>query len=126
MGERVGEAADIQGTCPSPARQWLRRTITVAFGAPLLAGLLQAPTASPADAAADATVSKTVDVSLDALSPSAPVEGDTVTVSGTVTNRGKKTITDATVDLRVGPMMTSRSEIEQASEIGRASCRERV
>ena len=116
MGERVGEAADIQGTCPSPARQWLRRTITVAFGAPLLAGLLQAPTASPADAAADATVSKTVDVSLDALSPSAPVEGDTVTVSGTVTNRGKKTITDATVDLRVGPMMTSRSEIEQASD----------
>ncbi|MGW6390541.1 DUF6049 family protein [Streptomyces sp. NPDC055103] len=112
----MGEAADIQGTGPSPARQWLRRTVTVAFGAPLLAGLLQAPTAPSADAAADATVSKTVDVSLDALSPSAPVEGDTVTVSGTVTNRGKKTITDATVDLRVGPMMTSRSEIEQAAD----------
>ncbi|MFD8971903.1 DUF6049 family protein [Streptomyces sp. NPDC059593] len=111
----MGEAADIQGTGPSPARRWLRRTITVAVGAPLLAGLLQAPTAAPAAAAEEGAVSKTVDVSLDTLSPSAPVEGDTVTVSGTVTNRGKKTITDATVDLRVGPMMTSRSEIDQVS-----------
>ncbi|MGA5193779.1 DUF6049 family protein [Streptomyces exfoliatus] len=112
----MAEAAEIQGTGPSPARRWLRRTITVAFGAPLLAGLLQAPAAtSPAMAAEEATGSKTVDVSLDTLAPSAPVEGDTVTVTGTVTNRGKKTITDATVDLRVGPRMTSRSEIEQVT-----------
>ncbi|MFD3531440.1 DUF6049 family protein [Streptomyces sp. NPDC058664] len=113
----MAEAADIQGTGPSPARRWLRRTITVAFGAPLLAGLLQAPAASsPAVAAAEeAPASKTVDVSLDTLSPSAPVDGDTVTVTGTVTNRGKKTVTDATVDLRVGPRMTSRSEIEQVT-----------
>ncbi|MET9541412.1 DUF6049 family protein [Streptomyces sp. NPDC006553] len=112
----MAEAADIQGTGPSPARRWLRRTITVAFGAPLLAGLLQAPaTSSPAFAAEDATGSKTVDVSLDTLAPSAPVEGDTVTITGTVTNRGKKTVTDATVDLRVGPQMTSRSEIEQVT-----------
>ncbi|MFE0651561.1 DUF6049 family protein [Streptomyces sp. NPDC059534] len=111
----MAEAADIQGTGPSPARRWLRRTITVAVGAPLLAGLLQAPsTASPAVAAADA-VSKTVDVSLDTLAPSAPVEGDTVTITGTVTNRSKKAVTDATVDLRVGPRMTSRSEIEQVT-----------
>ncbi|MGA5068918.1 DUF6049 family protein [Streptomyces exfoliatus] len=112
----MAEAAEIQGTGPSPARRWLRRTITVAFGAPLLAGLLQAPAAtSPAMAAEEATGSKTVDVSLDTLAPSAPAEGDTVTVTGTVTNRGKKTITDATVDLRVGPRMTSRSEIEQVT-----------
>ncbi|MER5960787.1 DUF6049 family protein [Streptomyces sp. NPDC002057] len=111
----MAEAADIQGTGPSPARRWLRRTITIAVGAPLLAGLLQAPATSPASAAEDATGSKTVDVSLDTLAPSAPVEGDTVTVTGTVTNRGKKTITDATVDLRVGPRMTSRSEIEQVT-----------
>ncbi|MER5201561.1 DUF6049 family protein [Streptomyces sp. NPDC002825] len=112
----MAEAADIQGTGPSPARRWLRRTITVAFGAPLLAGLLQAPlVAAPAAAAEDATGSRTVDVSLDTLAPSAPVEGDTVTVTGTVTNRGKKAVTDATVNLRVGPRMTSRSEIEQVS-----------
>ncbi|MEU5214810.1 DUF6049 family protein [Streptomyces sp. NPDC020807] len=112
----MGEAADIQGSGPSSARRWLRRTITIAVGAPLLAGLLQAPAASPAEAAEDATGSKTVDVSLDTVTPSAPVEGDTVTVSGTVTNRGKKTVTDATVDLRVGPRMTSRSEIDQTTE----------
>jgi hypothetical protein len=111
----VAEAADIQGTGPSPARRWLRRTITVAFGAPLLAGLLQAPVATPAAAAEDATGSRTVDVSLDTVAPSAPVEGDTVTVTGTVTNRGKKIVTDATVNLRVGPRMTSRSEIEQVT-----------
>ncbi|MFB7515645.1 DUF6049 family protein [Streptomyces sp. NPDC056144] len=112
----MGEAADIQGSGPSSARRWLRRTITIAVGAPLLAGLLQAPAASPAEAAEDATGSKTVDVSLDTLTPTAPVEGDTVTVTGTVTNRGKKTVTDATVDLRVGPRMTSRSEIDQTTE----------
>ncbi|MDV9187285.1 DUF6049 family protein [Streptomyces sp. SR27] len=112
----MAEAADIQGTGPSPARRWLRRMITVAVGAPLLAGLLQAPAgASPASAAADSAVSKTVDVSLDTLTPTAPTEGDTVTVTGTVTNRSKKTVTDATVDLRVGPRMTSRSEIEQVA-----------
>ncbi|MFB6837796.1 DUF6049 family protein [Streptomyces sp. NPDC056361] len=112
----MAEAADIQGTGPSPARRWLRRTITVAFGAPLLAGLLQAPAVtSPALAAEDGTGSRTVDVSLDTMAPSSPVEGDTVTVTGTVTNRGKKTVTDATVDLRVGPRMTSRSEIEQVT-----------
>ncbi|WP_017240406.1 DUF6049 family protein [Streptomyces sp. SS] len=112
----MAEAADIQGTGPSPARRWLRRTITVAFGAPLLAGLLQAPAvASPAIAAEEGTGSRTVDVSLDTLTPNTPVEGDTVTVTGTVTNRGKKTVTDATVDLRVGPRMTSRSEIEQVT-----------
>ncbi|CAM5459262.1 hypothetical protein GCM10010222_57510 [Streptomyces tanashiensis] len=112
----MAEAADIQGTGPSPARRWLRRTITLAVGAPLLAGLLQAPlVASPAAAAEDGTGSRTVDVSLDTLAPSTPVEGDTVTVTGTVTNKGKKAVTDATVNLRVGPRMTSRSEIEQVT-----------
>jgi hypothetical protein len=111
----VAEAADIQGTSPSPARRWLRRTITVAFGAPLLAGLLHGPVAAAPATAEDAGGSRTVDVSLDTLAPSTPVEGDTVTITGTVTNRGKKTVTDATVNLRVGPRMTSRSEIDQVT-----------
>ncbi|MGW2015783.1 DUF6049 family protein [Streptomyces sp. NPDC001927] len=111
----MAEAADIQGTLPSPARRWLRRTASLLAGAPLLTGLLQGAVAPPAVAAEDATGSRTVDVSLDTLSPTAPVEGDTVTLSGTVTNEGKQTVTDATVDVRVGPRMTSRSEIEQVS-----------
>ncbi|MFB8045025.1 DUF6049 family protein [Streptomyces hydrogenans] len=109
----MAEAAAFQGTGPSPARRWLRRTLTVAVGAPLLAGLLHSPT--PAQAAADTPVSRTVDVAIDTLTPSAPVEGDTVTVTGTLTNRGKRTITDATVNLRVGPRMDSRSEIDQVA-----------
>ncbi|MEU2547156.1 DUF6049 family protein [Streptomyces roseolus] len=109
----MAEAAAFQGTGPSPARRWLRRTLTVAVGAPLLAGLLQNP--SPAQAAEETPVSRTVDVSIDTLTPSAPVEGDTVTVTGTLTNRGKRTITDATVNLRVGPRMDSRSEIDQVA-----------
>ncbi|MFB7427435.1 DUF6049 family protein [Streptomyces hydrogenans] len=109
----MAEAAAFQGTGPSPARRWLRRTLTVAVGAPLLAGLLHNPT--PAQAAADTPVSRTVDVAIDTLTPSAPVEGDTVTVTGTLTNRGKRTITDATVNLRVGPRMDSRSEIDQVA-----------
>ncbi|MEU8522584.1 DUF6049 family protein [Streptomyces sp. NBC_01216] len=117
----MAEAADIQGTAPSPARRWLRRAAALAAAAPLLAGLLQLPAASAALAAekdslrAAPTGSRTVAVSLDTLSPSAPVENDTLTVSGTVTNQGKQAITDATIDLRVGPRMTSRSEIEQVA-----------
>ncbi|WP_137994555.1 DUF6049 family protein [Streptomyces vilmorinianum] len=111
----MAEAADIQGTLPSPARLWLRRTASLLAGAPLLAGLLQGAATPSVTAAESATGSRTVDVSLDTLSPSAPVEGDTVTVSGTVTNQSKQTVTDATVDVRVGPRMTSRSEIEDVS-----------
>ncbi|MBT2438919.1 hypothetical protein J7E93_02005 [Streptomyces sp. ISL-36] len=111
----MAEAADIQGTVPSPARRWLRRTASLLAGAPLLAGLLQMPVATVASAAEAPTGSRTVDVSLDTLTPSAPLEGDTLTVSGTVTNQGKQTVTDARVDVRVGPRMTSRSQIEQVS-----------
>ncbi|MFD9031426.1 DUF6049 family protein [Streptomyces sp. NPDC059567] len=111
----MAEAADIQGTVPSPARRWLRRTASLLAAAPLLAGLLHGTTATPATAAEAATGSRTVDVSLDTLSPSAPVEGDTLTISGRVTNQSKQAVTNATLDVRVGPRMTSRSEIEAVS-----------
>ncbi|WP_329118444.1 DUF6049 family protein [Streptomyces sp. NBC_01353] len=110
----MAEAADIQGTVPSPARRWLRRTASLLAGAPLLAGLLHGATTSAA-AAETAGGSRTVDVSLDTLSPSAPVEGDTLTVSGRVTNQSKQAVTEATVDVRVGPRMTSRSQIDAVS-----------
>ncbi|MFI9245662.1 DUF6049 family protein [Streptomyces sp. NPDC053086] len=104
----MAEAADFQGTSASPARRWLRRAGALLAGTPLLAGLLQLPAAAPAQAAASDTVS----VSLDSLSPSAPTDGDTLTVSGTVTNKGKQTVTDAHVGLRVGPSLTTRSAID--------------
>ncbi|MBT2490527.1 hypothetical protein J7E96_18800 [Streptomyces sp. ISL-96] len=108
----MAEAADFQGMVPSPARRWLRRTAGLLAGAPLVAGLLYLPAAAPAQAAEDATGSRTVEVSLDAMSPGAPVEGDEVTVSGTVTNRGKEAITDAHVGIGVGPRLSGRAAID--------------
>ncbi|WP_406495724.1 DUF6049 family protein [Streptomyces sp. NBC_00846] len=115
----MAEAADIQGIGPSPARRWLRRTAATVIGAPLVAVLLAGPTASAAQAGGTAkapTGSEMVDVSLDTLAPSAPVKGDTLTVSGTVTNRGKETITQAEVDLRVGPRLYGRMSIDTAAK----------
>jgi hypothetical protein len=113
----VAEAADFQGTSASPARRWLRRTGALLAGAPLLTGLLQLPAATPADAAGQespqaASGAGSVSVAVDSLSPSTPTEGDTVTVTGTVTNNGKQPVTDAHVDLRVGPSLDTRSSID--------------
>ncbi|MFZ4152381.1 DUF6049 family protein [Streptomyces pseudogriseolus] len=117
----MAEAADFQGTSPSPARRWLRRTGAVLAGTPLLAGLLQLPAASPAEAAAPAAPKAASDdgsvaVSVDSLTPGAPAEGDTVTVSGTVTNKGKKAVTKAAVGLRVGPLLDTRSSIDTVAK----------
>ncbi|MFG3004275.1 DUF6049 family protein [Streptomyces calvus] len=117
----MAEAADFQGTSASPARRWLRRTGALLAGAPLLAGLMQLPAASPADAAAtDASQAVSgagsVAVAVNSLTPSAPTEGDTVTVSGTVTNKGKQTVTDAHLDLRVGPLLDTRSGIDSVAK----------
>ncbi|GEC07588.1 hypothetical protein SSP24_52430 [Streptomyces spinoverrucosus] len=117
----MAEAADFQGTSPSPARRWLRRTGALLAGAPLLAGLFQLPAAPTADAAGQtsaqqASGSRTVSVAVDSLTPSAPTEGDTLTVAGTVTNNGKQAVTDAHVDLRVGPELTTRSAIDSAAK----------
>ncbi|MFB7501868.1 DUF6049 family protein [Streptomyces sp. NPDC056161] len=109
----MAEAADFQGTAPSPARRWLRRTGALLTGVPLLAGVLQLPAAAPAQAASSAG---TVSVAVDSLTPSAPTEGDTLTVSGTVTNQGKQAVTDAHVGLRVGASLTTRSAIDSVAE----------
>jgi hypothetical protein len=107
-GKRVAEAADFPGTAPSPARRWLRRTGVLLAAVPLLAGLLQYAQAAPAQAAGSGSVA----ISLDTLTPSAPVKGDTLTVAGTVTNKGRQAITDARLDLRVGPRVNTRSAID--------------
>ncbi|WP_367049119.1 DUF6049 family protein [Streptomyces sp. Je 1-332] len=117
----MAEAADFPGTSPSPARRWLRRTAALLAGAPLLAGMLQLsaePTAHAAtpSAPADAAGSRTVDVSLNKLTPTAPSDGDTVTVSGTVTNEGKQAVTGAQVGLRLGPALNGRSQIDSAAK----------
>uniref|UniRef100_A0AAU3HYN4 DUF6049 family protein n=1 Tax=Streptomyces sp. NBC_01393 TaxID=2903851 RepID=A0AAU3HYN4_9ACTN len=125
----MAEAADFQGTSPSPARRWLRRSGALLAGAPLLAGLFQLPLSTPSQAAEKASAatatgsvatasgsSGPVDVSLDSLAPSAPTDGDTVTVSGSVTNTGKQTVTDAHVGIRVGPSLNTRSAIDTVAK----------
>ncbi|WP_030215440.1 DUF6049 family protein [Streptomyces sp. NRRL WC-3626] len=116
----MAEPADFQGTTPSPARRRLRRTGALLAGAPLLAGLVQLTAAPPADAAGAevsqaASETGSVAVSVDTLTPGAPTEGDTVTVSGTVTNKGKQTVTDAHVGLSVGPLLNTRSGIDSVA-----------
>ncbi|NBM19352.1 DUF6049 family protein [Streptomyces sp. GC420] len=108
----MAEAAQSQET--ERPRRRLRRFAALLAGAPVLAGLLQFP-ATSAVAAPAAAGSRTVDVSLDTLKPAAPVEGDNLTVSGTLTNKGKQTITGAHVGLRVGPELNSRSGIDDAA-----------
>jgi hypothetical protein len=109
----VAEAADFQGTSPSPARRWLRRTGALLAGVPLLAGLCQLSATAPAEAADD---SGSVSVAIDTLSPSVPTEGDTLTVSGTVTNNSKQAVSAAHVGLQVGPELNTRSSIDTVTD----------
>ncbi|MEG3631972.1 DUF6049 family protein [Streptomyces poriticola] len=116
----MADAADFQGTSPSPARRRMRRTAALLAGAPLLAGLVQLPAAGAVHADAPSTLkadsdSGTVAVAVDSLTPAAPTEGDTVTVSGTVTNTGKQTVTDAYVGLYLGPQLQTRSAIDRVA-----------
>ncbi|MGP2442742.1 DUF6049 family protein [Streptomyces sp. JW3] len=113
----MAEAADFQGTHPSPARRWVRRTVALVASAPLLAGLVQVSATAPAHAGEQAAAeSDGVSVAVDSLSPAAPADGDTVTVSGTVTNNSKQAVTDAQLGLRVGQRLDTRSAIDTVAD----------
>ncbi|GDY55035.1 hypothetical protein SVIO_056580 [Streptomyces violaceusniger] len=90
----------------------MRRTAALLAAAPMLAGLAQIPAAPAAHAESKATGSRSVDVSITSLTPTAPKKSDTLTVSGTVTNDTKGTVSGARVGLRVGPTMNGRSAID--------------
>ncbi|MGW1890311.1 DUF6049 family protein [Streptomyces sp. NPDC002004] len=120
----MAEAADFQGTNPSPARRWLRRAGALLAAAPLLAGLLQLPAITSAYGATEAVRSDTsgsspVDVSVNSLTPTAPVEGDTLKISGTVTNNGRQPVTGAEVGLRVGSALSGRSQLDAIAKRSR-------
>lgn len=70
----------------------------------------------PAAPEARAAGPRTVDVSIDALTPTVPKKDDTLTVSGTLTNRSDAPVTDAHVGLRRGQALTSRSAIDTAAK----------
>ncbi|MEW2137381.1 DUF6049 family protein [Streptomyces sp. NPDC005409] len=108
----MAEAADIQGASPAPVRRrWLRRTIVLLAGTPVLAALVYSPAPK-----AEAAQASPVDVQLTSLAPAAPVKSDTLTIQGTVVNNGSETINDAHVGLRVGPLLADRSSIDEAAD----------
>nr|WP_221462857.1 DUF6049 family protein [Streptomyces olivoverticillatus] len=83
-------------------------------GVLLVMGLGQLPAAQSAHA--ESAGSRAVAISVDSLTPVAPKQDDTLTVSGTVTNNGKSTITGARVGLRVGPQVGTRSDIDDIAD----------
>jgi hypothetical protein len=111
----VAEAAHFQEAALSPARRWPRRVASLLIGLPLIAGLFCGPAAVTAQAAASARKAGGVAVSVDGLTPSAPVKGDTVTIEGTVTNKGEETVTSAHVGVRVGPRLLGQSSIDDTA-----------
>ncbi|MEV5509279.1 DUF6049 family protein [Streptomyces orinoci] len=76
----------------------------------LFLGLAQLPAAPPAHA--EPIGSRTAGVSVNSLTPAAPTQSDKITITGTVTNNGKSVITDAHVGLRVGSLLSTRSDID--------------
>ncbi|MDG9701140.1 DUF6049 family protein [Streptomyces sp. DH37] len=130
MDEYVAEAAETPGTPTAPARRRrLGRCAAVLVTAvPLLAGVFQplpragaavpsapsAPSSPAAPAAPTADESRTATISISGLTPSAPGKGDTVTVSGRVSNRTSSDITEAKVALRPGARLDTRSAIDRA------------
>ncbi len=59
------------------------------------------------------TGSQTAGISISTLSPATPEKGDTLSVTGTVTNNGREPITDGRIGLRIGQGAKSRSALEQ-------------
>ncbi|MFH8981390.1 DUF6049 family protein [Streptomyces varsoviensis] len=110
----MADAAEFQGTTSIPAHQRLRRTAALLTGILLFVALLQLPSAPAAHAAAIG--SRTVSVSIDSLTPTTPTKSDTLTVSGTVTNDGKSTVSGGRVALRVGPQISGRSAIDDVAK----------
>lgn len=113
----MAEAAEFPGTpsAPAPARRWLRRAAALLAGVPLLAGLVQLPSAAEAQAESRPTGSRTVDVAITSLTPTVASGDGSVTVAGTVTNDGGSTVNDAYVALRIGRLMNSRTAIADAA-----------
>jgi Family of unknown function (DUF6049) len=121
----VGDAARHRGTTPARAR--VRRGGTCVLSGLLLGGLLTlggapaqaGPRTAPSVTPVRAAGSQTTRISLTSLAPTVPEDGDTLTIRGTVTNKGSSTITGAHLGVRVGSggsPLTSRSAVSAVAE----------
>ncbi|MFD2621574.1 DUF6049 family protein [Streptomyces chumphonensis] len=124
----MAEAPKTPGRRSAPApRRRLHRMATAVMLSPLLASALHAAPASaaPAPSAPGAgsttlaeadTGAEAAEVSITKVGPVIPDEEDTLTISGSVTNRSRDPLTDLEVNLRTGPVLTTRSSIERAAD----------
>ena len=79
--------------------------------------LLGAPSPLVATAQAQATDSDPLDVAVTDLLPLNPQPGDTITISGTVSNTSSRSVTGIEVQLRVSPQaLISRSEVSAVTD----------
>lgn len=101
---------------PSAAHSSTARAAAAKAGSTTAAQAAQATrTAHAADARRSSSHSGGAEISVSSLSPTAPVKGDTLTVTGTVANNSRTAIADGKVGLRVGPVLGGRSSIEDAA-----------
>lgn len=113
----MGEAALAPGTPPAgPRRRW-RRYVALIAGATVLTGLLQTVQATGSQARTP-TGSHSATVTLTSISPQVPGKGDTVTVTGTVTNNTKSAVAGAHMGLLVAPggPIDARSTMKSAAD----------
>ncbi|WP_328914723.1 MULTISPECIES: DUF6049 family protein [unclassified Streptomyces] len=112
----MGEAAQAPGTPPPTPHRRLRRFTALFAGAALLTGLVQGVQAT-ASQAKSPSGSRTAELTVDGLTPRIPAKGDTITVSGMITNNGKSKITQAHVGVRIGPQgpLDARSTMKTVS-----------
>ncbi|MGI5339011.1 DUF6049 family protein [Streptomyces sp. CA-181903] len=114
----MAEAAEFQetfrGTTPPAAFHRIRAVLPLLAVLLVLLGATELSTAPTARA--DGTGSRTVAVSIDSLTPVAPTQSDKITVSGTVTNKGRSTVSAGHVGLRVGGLLSTRSEIDDIGD----------
>ncbi|MBZ4320083.1 DUF6049 family protein [Streptomyces huiliensis] len=114
----MAEAAEFQGTfrgtTPPAAFHRIRSVLILLAVLLVCLGMVQlsaAPTAR-----ADGTGSRTVSISVDSLTPVAPTQNDKITISGTVTNKGRSTVSAGHIGLRVGGLLSTRSEIDDIGD----------
>ena len=138
----MAEAAESQappgprrnGRISAPTRRWARRTAgALALSLAALAPALPAPAAQAAPkghstavtaatgartapAAGTGSGSRSAEVSVNSVTPTVPEDGDTLTLTGTVSNNSKATIGSGRIGLRIGPSLDSRSAIDQAAK----------
>ncbi|WP_372452008.1 DUF6049 family protein [Streptomyces oryzae] len=103
-------ASAASGTAPGTAPAAAHGTATAASTT-----ATAAHEAAAAPSARTGTGSRTARISVNEVTPSIPEQGDTLTLSGTVTNTSSTTLGHLRLAPRIGPTLGSRSAIDQAA-----------